>query len=185
MIIYYFFNHTRTSGVSTDEGSGQCRCHLRDSTNMKDDTHQAHTQSFQQGEYEMIIMAARWYTGTFVSLKVSWHLAYGWGKPPKKPLTQETCPDRGSNPGPLRDRRACYRLFHSGGQTINHSTLLVTYLVSHVICWTYADISDVLSWRLATVIKLLGLNLSLPACSSYGRGTPAFNSINIKIYKEQ
>ena len=30
-------------------------------------------------------------------------------------LTQETCPDRGSNPGPLRDRRACYRLAHSGG----------------------------------------------------------------------
>ena len=28
---------------------------------------------------------------------------------PQKNLTQETCPDRGSNPGPLRDRRACYR----------------------------------------------------------------------------
>ena len=26
---------------------------------------------------------------------------------PEKNLTQETCPDRGSNPGPLRDRRAC------------------------------------------------------------------------------
>ena len=24
---------------------------------------------------------------------------------PRKILTQETCPDRGSNPGPLRDRR--------------------------------------------------------------------------------
>ena len=34
---------------------------------------------------------------------------------PRKNLTQETCPDRGSNPGPLRDRRACYRLSHSGG----------------------------------------------------------------------
>ena len=32
---------------------------------------------------------------------------------PRKNLTQETCPDRGSNPGPLRDRRACYRLLHS------------------------------------------------------------------------
>ena len=30
-------------------------------------------------------------------------------------LTQETCPDRGSNPGPLRDRRACYRVAHSSG----------------------------------------------------------------------
>ena len=30
----------------------------------------------------------------------------------RKNLTQKTCPDRGSNPGPLRDRRACYRLSH-------------------------------------------------------------------------
>ena len=30
-------------------------------------------------------------------------------------LTQQTCPDRGSNPGPLRDKRACYHFFHSGG----------------------------------------------------------------------
>ena len=27
---------------------------------------------------------------------------------PRKNLTHETCPDRGSNPGPLRDRRTCY-----------------------------------------------------------------------------
>ena len=33
----------------------------------------------------------------------------------RKNLTQETCPDRESNPGPLRDRRACYHLLHSGG----------------------------------------------------------------------
>ena len=41
---------------------------------------------------------------------------------PDKNLTQETCPDRGSNPGPLRDRRACYCLTHSGGRsfTWNH-----------------------------------------------------------------
>ena len=34
---------------------------------------------------------------------------------PRKNLTKETCPDRGSNSGPLRDRRACCRLSHSGG----------------------------------------------------------------------
>ena len=33
----------------------------------------------------------------------------------RKNLTLETCPDRGSNPGPLRDKRACYHLLHSGG----------------------------------------------------------------------
>ena len=35
---------------------------------------------------------------------------------PRKILTQETCPDRGSNPVPLRDRRACCRLAYSGGR---------------------------------------------------------------------
>ena len=34
---------------------------------------------------------------------------------PRKNLTQETCPDWGSNLGPLRDKRACYHLFHRGG----------------------------------------------------------------------
>ena len=34
---------------------------------------------------------------------------------PRKTLTQETCPDRGSNLGPLRDSRACYSLLQSGG----------------------------------------------------------------------
>ena len=43
-ITYTLFNHTRTWMASPDEESAQCRGHLRDSTNMKDDTHQAHTQ---------------------------------------------------------------------------------------------------------------------------------------------
>ena len=34
---------------------------------------------------------------------------------PRKNLIQETCPDQGSIPGPLRDKRACYHLLHSGG----------------------------------------------------------------------
>ena len=34
---------------------------------------------------------------------------------PQKNLTQETCPDQGSNPGTLRDKRACYHSLHSGG----------------------------------------------------------------------
>ena len=33
---------------------------------------------------------------------------------PRKNLTQETCPDRASNPGSLRDKRACNHLLHSG-----------------------------------------------------------------------
>ena len=42
------------------------------------------------------------------------YLSYRWWKNTEN-LTQETCPDRGANPGLLRDRRACYRLLHSGG----------------------------------------------------------------------
>ena len=34
---------------------------------------------------------------------------------PRKNLTQETCHILQSNAGPLRDRRACYHLAHSGG----------------------------------------------------------------------
>ena len=37
---------------------------------------------------------------------------------PRKNLTHETCPDRGSNLDPLRDRRACYRLLRIGGRSI-------------------------------------------------------------------
>ena len=104
----YFFDHTRTWRASPNEGSAQCRGHLRDSTNMKDDTHQAHTQSLQQSEYEMMMMASRWYSGTFVDLKFPDMCLTGEEKPRKKNLTQETCPERGSNSGPLHDRRACY-----------------------------------------------------------------------------
>ena len=60
----YFFDHTRTWRVSPDEWLAQCRGHLRESTNMKDNTHQAHTQSSRQGEYGMIITTAKWYSGT-------------------------------------------------------------------------------------------------------------------------
>ena len=38
---------------------------------------------------------------------------------PRKNLTQETCPDRGSNPDPLRDRRACYHLAHPYGVVVD------------------------------------------------------------------
>ena len=47
---------------------------------------------------------------------------------PRKNLTQETCPDRGSNPGPLHDKRACYQLLHSGGlPQLNYNTMNCTY----------------------------------------------------------
>ena len=39
---------------------------------------------------------------------------------PRKNLTQETYPDRGSNLGPLSDKHACYHLLHSGGRKSMH-----------------------------------------------------------------
>ena len=40
---------------------------------------------------------------------------------PRKNLTQ----DRGSNPGPLRDKRACYHLLHSGGPCLLSRDVIV------------------------------------------------------------
>ena len=45
--------------------------------------------------------------GDLVGLKLPDILSYWWGKTPKKNITQESSPDRGSNPGPLSDRQAC------------------------------------------------------------------------------
>ena len=114
----YFFDHTRTWRASPDQGSAQCLGHLWDNTGMKDDTHHLHTHSFEKGEYEWIIMTAKWYSGT------SWAKSFlTFILQVRKNLTQETCPDRGSNPGPLRERRACYRLPQGGGhrQTDRHT----------------------------------------------------------------
>ena len=67
-------------------------------------------------EYGMM-MTAKWYSGTLGGLKFPDIRLTGEEKP-RKNVTQETCPDRGSNPSPLRDKRACYHLLHSGGLII-------------------------------------------------------------------
>ena len=54
---------------------------------------------------------------------------------PRKNLIQETCPDRGSNPGSLRDRRACYRLSHSGGESPFCQKTFITLVLK--ICRLY------------------------------------------------
>ena len=81
-ITSYFFDHTRTWRASPDEGSAQCRGHLRDSTNMKDDTHQAHIHSNKANR--------KWWLWRPNNIrgpcgpKVSWHLSYRWGRTPEK-----------------------------------------------------------------------------------------------------
>ena len=52
-----------------------------------------------------MIMMAKGYSGTLAGVKLPDICLTGEEKP-RKNLIKETCPDRGSNPGPLRDRRA-------------------------------------------------------------------------------
>ena len=105
--------------ASPDEWSAQCRGHLRNSTNMKDNTHHAHTLSHpDKANMEWWLRRPNDIRGPWRP-KVSWHLSTGEEKP-RKNLTQETCSDRGSNPGPLRDKRAYYHLGHSGGKNLYH-----------------------------------------------------------------
>ena len=54
-------------------------------------------------------------TGIFVGLRLPDSCLTG-EKKPRKNLIQETCTDRESNPGQLRDRSTCYRLLYSAGQ---------------------------------------------------------------------
>ena len=51
---------------------------------------------------------------------------------PRKNLTQETCPDWESNPGPLRGKRASYHLLHSCGRG-NTNFLAILYWDFHYL----------------------------------------------------
>ena len=55
---------------------------------------------------------------------------------PRKNLTQETCPDQGSNPGPLRDRHACYHLQYM------HTRARISCEHGYPVC-TFTSISHV------------------------------------------
>ena len=52
--------------------------------------------------------------------------------------TQETCPDRESNPGPLRDKRACYHLLHRDGHLFYYiwKTCLVVKTLGYLLVAT-------------------------------------------------
>ena len=79
-----FFDHTGTRRASQDEGSPQCRGHLRDNTNMKDDTHHPCSRSFQLANMKGWLWRPNDIRGP-CGLKASWHLFYRWIRTPKKP----------------------------------------------------------------------------------------------------
>ena len=112
----YFFDQSRICKAFPDEWSAQCRGYLRDSTNMKDNTPGTHsfipTRRTWNDDYDDQMIF-----GDLVGLKFT-EVCLTGEENPRKNLIQETCPDWGLNPGPLRDRRAFYRLFHSGGPHI-------------------------------------------------------------------
>ena len=78
---------------------------------------------------------------------------------PRKILTQETCPDRGSNPGPLRDRRACYRLLHSGGlPDLNIIKLVVEKSFTFVNTLWNGTLIDKFKWAMDGISVILVKN---------------------------
>ena len=76
--------------------------------------HHSHPHSYQQGEYDEDDHDGQMMSGDRLGLKFPDICLMGEEKPQKN-LTQETCPDRESNPGPLRERRIRYPLLHNGG----------------------------------------------------------------------
>ena len=56
---------------------------------------------------------------------------------PQKNLTQETCPDRESNPGPLRERRIRYPLLHNSGYAISTVDINVLVIPIYIIVFNF------------------------------------------------
>ena len=79
--------------------------------------HHSHPHSYQQGEYDEDDHDGQMMSGDRLGLKFPDICLMGEEKPQKN-LTQETCPDRESNPGPLRERRIRYPLLHNGGREV-------------------------------------------------------------------
>ena len=83
---------------------------------------------------------------------------------PRKNLTQETCPERGSNPGPLRDKRARYHLFHSGG------LFLSMYML---------DLSILTIWTTQMTTENLSLNFEIAKYWSESQSAPLNDRISM------
>ena len=107
-----FWPHRDLEGLSRWV-SAQFRGHLRDNTNITDDTHHSLIYSFQHGVYAKDYCDSQMIFGDLVGLKLP-EICLIVRKNPKK--THPGILSPGSNPGPLCDRRECYRLLQNGGQ---------------------------------------------------------------------
>ena len=112
----YFFNHTSTWEASSDQLNAGA---TSETTRTLKTIHTMHSVVHSnKAEIIRMIMMAKFYSGNLRGLKFPNICLTGKENSRKKNITQETCPDRGSNPGLLRDKRACHRLLHSGGLII-------------------------------------------------------------------
>ena len=80
------------------EGSAQCRGHLRDNTDMKDDTPSTHPFILNKANMKGWLWRPNDIRGP-CGPKASWHLSYRWGKTPRKPHP-EILSRSGFEPGP-------------------------------------------------------------------------------------
>ena len=124
----YFIDHRRKLRASPNEGSAQLNAGATSETAQTWKT--IHTRPTLIHSNKANMKRWLWRSDDIRGPrgpKVSWHLSCRWGKTPKN-HTQETCPEGGSNPGSLRDRRARYRLFHSSGQYKFHNSTKVLFI---------------------------------------------------------
>ena len=136
----YVFDHTRAWRASPDEWSAQCRGHFRDRTNMKDNTHQAHTQSSQQGEYGMMITTAKYIRGP-------------WGlKFPDICLTDEENPEKTSprKPAPTGDRTRVRCVTSAHATTCSTAVDWNNQHIEYKSQVAWSLVSD--SWKLFSII---------------------------------
>ena len=127
----YFLDHTRTrraprmsdqlnSGATFETTQTLKRIH----------TIHSHIHSNKADMIRMIMMV-KWYSGNHGGLKLP-DICLTGEKKPRRNLTQETCLDRGSNTGPLRGKRACYRLLHSDGHKL---TRILSSFIKILFSW--------------------------------------------------
>ena len=92
----------------------------------------------QESTWFWIIMMAKWYSGNHGCLKLP-DISLTGEEKHRKYLIQETCPDRGSNPDPLRESRAYYRLLDSGEPETNNNSLFGPQDLQISTLWTYSS----------------------------------------------
>ena len=108
----YFLDHTRTwraSRMGNQLNAGA----ISETTRTLKTIHTIHSHIHSnKAAMRRMIMMAKWYSVNHVGLKLPDICLRSEVKPRKKPHPGNL-PDLASDPGPLRDRHACYRLLHS------------------------------------------------------------------------